>query len=225
VTEEERAALLEQLRIEQTLRRELAKQEDDEKEKSKWWQSKLGLLVIGSIISSLLVPWLQYTQRNFEWKRQNQFENTKYRLDRMRECLTEFVLLEALAAEGYEQARPLLLKSSVTGTEGKVFEEQLIDLQNRRFRQNAKVVSLMIHFRDTRELNDLFQEYLVASSEYFRTLEESGRSADHRSAAKGRKHGGQDEELQKLDEVYSAIVARMKEEIGRAENESEKYRF
>ena len=225
MTEEERAALLDQLRTEQTFRRELARQEDEGKEKTRWWQSKLGLLVIGSIISSLLVPWLQYTQRNFEWKRQNQFENTKYRLDRMRECLTEFVALEALVAEGYEQARPLLLKSAVTGAEGKLFEERFLDLQNRRFRQNAKVVSLMIHFRNAQELTDLFQDYLVISSEYFHALEKAGRYGDHKNTAINGGQSSEDELLKNVDESYSAIVAQMKEEIGRVEDESEKYRF
>ena len=88
---------------------------DQEKAPPKrWWESNLALLIIGSLISSLLVPWLQYTEKNFEWKRQNRFANTNYRLDRMRECLTEFMALSALTAEASERAYPLLQKMPVT---------------------------------------------------------------------------------------------------------------
>jgi hypothetical protein len=135
LSNEERDTLLEKLRIEQDLRKELAPK--DEEKSSNWWESKISLLVIGSVLTSLVVPWLQYTQKNFEWKRQNQFENSKHRLDKMRECLTEFASLSAFVAEGYERVHSFLLESAPSEDEYKAFEAQFIDLQNRRFKQNA----------------------------------------------------------------------------------------
>ena len=133
MTDEERTAILERLRIEQDLRKELEKVSETERAHGSWWQSKLGLLVAGSVISSLLLPWLQYTQKTIEWKRQNQFENTKYRLERMRECLTEFVVLWAFTGEAYERSRAFLLKPSVTDKEREVFLEQFIDLRHHQW--------------------------------------------------------------------------------------------
>jgi hypothetical protein len=219
LTEDERAAIVERLSIEQDLRNQLAPKS---KEPSKrWWESPLALLLFGAAISSLLVPWLQFTQKNFEWKRQNQFENTKYELNQMRNCLTEFIVLWAIVGEGYERARPLLLQSAVTAEELKAFETQFIDVQNRRFQQNAKVVSLMIHFKDTSPLDERFQEYLSTSAQYFRALESQVR-ARQGGTAQAPSTDELDRALEQLNSVYEAIVNAMMEQIGSAEDESEK---
>ena len=223
MTDEERSAILERLRTEQDLRKELAKPESEAASGSSWWQSKLGLLVIGSAISSLLLPWLQYTQKTFEWKRQNQFENTKYRLERMRECLTEFTVLWAFHGEAYERSRAVLLKPSITENDRQTFRDQFVDLQNRRFRQNAKVVSLTIHFHDSAALRQRFQEFLTLSHQYVRALETAVRAAGSGGPDAAAQLNDTDTLLQSLDSLYSAIVANMKEQIGRAEDESEHF--
>jgi hypothetical protein len=200
------------------------KPEEPKPPQKRWWETNLGLLVIGSLISSLLVPWLQYTEKNFEWKRQNRFENINYRLERMRECLTEYIVLWALNGEAYERARPLLLKETLTQKDLDDFETQFVDVQNRRFRQNAKVVSLMIHFPNTGALRERFQDYLGGSSDYFRLVEATVRARVGKpaSAADADKLG---DELTKLNGVYGAITNKMMEEIGTNEDANEKYRL
>jgi hypothetical protein len=224
LSEPERDAIVERLRIEQDLRKELTPKSEDHG--SKWWESKVALLVIGSVLTSLVVPWLQYTQKNFEWKRQNQFDNSKYRLDKMREGLAEFIVLSAFVGEGYERSRPILFRRSIPETEQRAFETQFIDLQNRRFRQNAKVVSLMIHFRRTTALRDSFQEYLVGASAFFRLVEDTVRARAAQTAPADEADIDKvDKTIQLLEGLYTEISNRMIEEIGRMEDENEKYRL
>jgi hypothetical protein len=203
---------------------------DNDKDKPRtWWETKLGLLVIGSVISGLLVPWLQYTQKSVEWKRQNQFQNTQHRLEQMRECLTNFALLWAYVGEGYERARPLLLDTAVGKDAQQKFEQQFIELQNQRFRQNAKVVSLFIYFDEAEELRNRFQEFLVQSAQYFRDLESVVRArTEAKAGAAGAKSNGAasvdlDNELVQLDRLYSAIVDALKEQIQKVQDASEKF--
>jgi hypothetical protein len=224
MTDEERAALVERLRIEQAVRDEL-KPKAEEPKRKRWWESNLGLLLIGSLVSSLLVPWLQYTEKNFEWKRQNRFQNTNYRLERMRECLTEFILLWALNGEAYERARPLLRKEVVTQKDLDDFETQFVDLQNRRFRQNAKVVSLMIHFKSATALRDRFQEYIRGSSDFFRTVEATVRARVGNPNSPDGSDETLDSQLTGLGRVYEMLTNKMMEEIGMTEDANEKYRL
>src|ERR1051325_11030873 len=74
--------------------------------KSRWYESKIGLLLIGSVLSGILVPIFQYTQETIKWKRQNRYENVKYRLGMMRDGMKEFVYVHAFNAEAYERIRP-----------------------------------------------------------------------------------------------------------------------
>jgi hypothetical protein len=223
LTEKERHAIVERLRVEQDLREQLAPKSEDRG--SPWWESKIALLVIGSVLTSLVVPWLQYTQKNFEWKRQNQFDNGKYKLDRMREGLAEFIVLSAFVGEGYERGRPILLRRAIPETEQRKFETEFIDLQNRRFRQNAKVVSLMIHFRNATGWRDRFQEYLVGASDFFRLIEDAVRAHASQAAEEEKEIDKVDKAVQQLDGLYTAISNGMIEEIGRMEDENEKYRL
>ena len=218
MTDQERDAIVERLRAEQMLRQQLAKETEGSSSKGGWWESKIALLLIGSVVSSLLVPWLQYTQKTFEWRRQNRFENVQFRLERMRACVTEFVVLSAFVGEAYERARPLLQKPRITSAEANEFQKQFIELQNRRFLQNAKVVSLMIHFADSGPLSDRFQEYLSESAGYFRDLEQAVRVRQYPNAPVNTLDAATD----RLDKLYSTIVARMTESIGRREDDSEK---
>jgi len=56
-------------------------------------------VLIGSLVTGLLVPVFQYTQQTFSWRRQNHYDNSKYRLPMMRDCLREFVSLSAYSGE------------------------------------------------------------------------------------------------------------------------------
>ena len=230
LTEEEKAHIIEKVHFENTIRKELAPVE--ERKRYGWVESKIGLLLIGSLITGIFVPTFQYTQKLWEWKRQNQFANLTFRLNMMRDCLREFIYLSAIAPEAYERIKPVLKETKLSNKEYKDLEHQYIDLQNRRFVQNAKVISVMIHFKDTRDFQKLFEEeYSNAFNLYMRDVGEvialkgcasgltsCGEEQNVRARLEDKKQG-LNTKLAELKESHKKMVAKMKEEIGRAEDE------
>jgi len=234
LTEEEKAHIVEKIQFENTIRKELSPVE--ERKRYGWIESKIGLLLIGSLITGLFVPTFQYTQKLWEWKRQNKFANLTFRLSVMRDCLREFIYLSAFAPEAYERIKPLLKETKLTNEEYKDLERQYIDLQNRRFVQNAKVISLMSHFKDIEDFRKLFEEkYSNAFNLYMRYV---GEFITAKGCASGLKQCGQKKDvdpglaeqeqrlsakLADLKEFHEKVVAKMKEEIGRAEDEGKRF--
>lgn len=234
LTEEEKAHIIEKVNFENEIKKELSPPE--EQKRYGWIESKIGLLVIGALITGIFVPTFQYTQKLWEWKRQNQFANLTFRLSVMRDCLREFIYLSAFAPEAYERIKPLLEERKLTVEEYKNFERQFVDLQNRRFVQNAKVISLMGYFEDLRDFQKIFEEeYLNAFNLYMRYVAESITVA---GCSSGLPQCGQkkkvevslEEQKQRLNTklvelkgLHLRVVAKMKEEIGRAENEGKKF--
>ena len=234
LTEEEKAHIVEKVQFENAIRKELSPAE--ERKRYGWIESKIGLLLVGSLITGIFVPTFQYTQKLWEWKRQNQFANLTFRLSVMRDCLREFIYLSAFAPEAYERIRPLFEETKLTNEEYKDLERQFVDLQNRRFVQNAKVISLMGHFRDMKDFRKLFEEeYSNTFSLYMRYV---GEFITAKGCVSGLKQCGQKKDgeadlaeqrqrlgnkLADLKGLHEKVVAKMKEEIGRAEDEGKKF--
>ena len=233
LSEEEKAHIIEKVQFENAIKKELSPTE--EPKRYGWIESKIGLLLIGALITGILVPTFQYTQKLWEWKRQNQFANLTFRLNVMRNCLREFNYLSAFAPEAYERIKPILKGKKLTSKEYNDLERQYVDLQNRRFVQNAKVKSLMVNFKDTKDFQKLFEEeYSNALSLYMRCVREyialtsyaSGLtpySQENNVVARLDELKKQiNTKLTELKESHRKVIAKMKEEIGRAEDEGNK---
>lgn len=233
LSKEEKAHIIEKVQFENAMRKELSLTE--EPKRYGWIESKIVLLLIGGLITGILVPTFQYTQKLWEWKRQNKFANLTFRLNVMRDCLKEFNYLSAFAPEAYERIKPILKGKKLTRKEYDDLERQYVDLQNRRFVQMAKVTSLMVNFEDTKDFQTLFEEkYTNAFSLYMRCV---GEYIALTGCASGLAPCSQEDiVVARLDELkeqidikftelkasYQKVVAKMKEEIGRAEDEGEK---
>jgi len=234
LSEEEKAHIIEKVQFETALKKELSLTE--EPKRYGWIESKIVLLLIGALITGILVPTFQYTQKRWEWKRQNQFANLTFRLNVMRDCLKEFNYLSAFAPEAYERIKPIIKGKKLTSKESEDLERQYVNLQNRRFVQNAKVISLMVHFKDTKDFQKLLEEeYFNAFNLYMRDV---GEFISLDSCASGQSPCSQEnnvvarfDELKKqlntkfteLKASHEMVVAKMKEEIGRAEDEGKKF--
>jgi hypothetical protein len=117
------------------------------------------------------------------------------------------------------------------------FENQFIDLQNARFRQNAEVISLMIHFQEEDILKRLFRDYVSKSGDYLRDFKLLVRVRycilNPRECIQENANEEQLNNLRTnidnyvilLNESYSEITLKIKEEIGRVEDESESFRL
>lgn len=212
--------------------------------KLSWLNSRISLLLIGSLLTGILVPVFQLSYRAIEWRRQNQFENVSFELRMMRDCLTEFVYLSACTAEGYELVEPFRNTVSLTPVLHERFEQQCFDVQSKRFKQNAKVRSLTIYFRDAGRVKDLVLTYVHNCNRYFDMLRTFVRTKYAISnSTYGEQTGLDEEDLDKLeieldeleikidgydttlDDSYMAVIAKMKESIGEAEDESEEFRL
>ncbi|MCK5200480.1 MAG: hypothetical protein KAR21_19125 [Spirochaetales bacterium] len=223
LSEEEKRCIIEKVQFENSMRKELTT--PDKPKKLSWLNSKLSLLLIGALITGILVPWFQYTYKTIEWKRQNEFENINFRLGMMRESLKEFVYLTVYTAEAYERIKPFMDTVSLTPNDYEKFEEHFINLQNRRFRQNAKVTSLIIYFEDSIIMKRLFRDYVNNASDHL---------SDLRRFVQSKNKDSNKEILEKLrikienystelNRLYIRVISKMKDEIGRVEDESESY--
>jgi hypothetical protein len=225
LSEEEKTRIIEKVRFENEIRKELTT--PDKRKKFSWLNSKLSLLLIGSLITGILVPWLQYTHNTIEWKRQNEFDNTNFRLEMTRECLKEFVYLSVYTAEAYERIEAIIETESLTPNDYTKFEEQLIDIQNRRFQQNAKVTSLIIYFEDANIIKRLFRDYANNANDYLKDLRDFVQIKQKATnEADMRKLRIKIENFTtQLNRYYIRVISKMKQEIGRAEDESERFRL
>lgn len=205
--------------------------------KFSWLNSRISLLLIGSLLTGILVPWFQISYRAIEWRRQNQFANVSFRLKMMRDCLTQFVYLSACTAEGYELVERFMDTAPLTHNDYEEFEQQCSDLQSRRFTQNAKVRSLTIYFRDAGRAKDLVLTYVHNCNRYFDMLRTFVRTKYAISNPTNGEQTDLDEEdldelrdkidsyMTTLNNSYKAVIAKIREDIGEVEDESEEFRF
>jgi len=177
LTQEEKDKIIEKVEFEKDVKKSL--NSEPEPKRFAWLNSKLSLLLIGAVISGILVPWFQYTQKSIEWKRQNRYDSISYRLDMMRDCVKEFVYLQAIRAEGYERVQPFMVKTTLDKNDYDSFKNQFIELQNRHFAQNSKVTSLLISFTsmnsnlmEAQNLNALFEKNVRYSTLYMRNIDD-----------------------------------------------------
>jgi hypothetical protein len=225
LTDDEKARIVERVQYERALKETL-----DPKKASRWapLESKLGLVIIGFILTGVLVPALQYFQETIKWERQNRYENIKYRLGLMRQCLSEYVLLSAFTSEAYLKAEPVISHAGALGPKERAeYLTQRIELQNRRFQQNAKVSALFVHFRAKDMLDKEFRSYLKEVSAYMAQLDSAvdrprGRGAPPSTAIEGVLHD-LDVRTLELNEVYERVLAVIRKELSEVENESQSF--
>lgn len=163
LTDEEKESIIERVKFENQLRKEAFG--GDEKSSSSsfsWIESKLGLLIIAALISGVLVPLFQFSQETIKWSRQNRYDNLKHRLEMTRNSMKELTLAHAFAAEAYERSRTLINSENIDKEALKKYKNQMLEMHNRRFKQNAKFVSLLSYFPEDERwvIRKSFQRYL-----------------------------------------------------------------
>lgn len=246
LSEKEKTQIRERIQLEEEIRREVRDEIDNRGKKSEdvvlpkrfsWLNSRVVLLLLGGIITGGLVPWFQYTQKTLEWRRQNQFDDIHFRLSKMRGCLEEFVYLSTYNAEAYERTKPFFSAIHLSEDSYKSFEKQIIELQNDRYQQNAKVVSLLIYFRNATVIQRYFDEFVNHSSDYHRDCQEYARLLFCRSNPTlcGNAKISEDELTQmktrimrytgSIQDSYLRFIGEVKREIGVVEDESKKMRL
>jgi len=235
---EEKNRIIERLRLESDLRKELqSEQEPKKRSRFAWVESKLGILIVGALVSGVLVPIFQYTQETIKWRRQNRYENVKYRVGIMRDGIKEFVFVHEFNAEAYELARPLLENPVISQKDVDDYNQQQFELQSKRFQQNAKFASLLIYFPETKRgnLRQTYNDYLASVQVFMGQIKTAAgirsellKKPSESAAEQLRKQFQEiqtqlDGAISKLNQQYEEVLQLMKVLIGESENESENY--
>ena len=144
--------ILMRLEIEGEVRKHL--DQGNEKEsapiKGRWklLESKLGLLIIGSLITGILVPTFQYTQEKLKWHRQNRYDKLERQLDSIRESLKQFIAVQGMSAELYDLGLRILDTGSTAVPEVGMddWRNEFHALQKQRIQQNSGFAATIFYF-------------------------------------------------------------------------------
>lgn len=230
LTPDEKERIIERVKFEEKIRGELG---DTDKRPSSWWNSKIALLLVGSLITGILVPWFQFIQNRLEWHRQNSFEYTQFRLTTARDCLREFVSLQVYLPEALERMQLLKETLPVESVDAAQLMEEFVELRVRLSQQNAKVLSLIMHFDKAEAIRSDYQDHVALTSvslnkvgglvsAVYRASKSDANTTDlQEHIAKVTKEIVGD--MQKFNRLYTQIINAMKTEIGRLEDERSQF--
>ena len=236
ISDEEKKRIIEKIKFEQEIKESLIEQ--PKSSRYAWLNSKLFLLLLGSLITGILVPIFQYTQKTIEWKRENQYSNITYSMNMMRESLREFTNLQGFNSETYEILKSIINNNQISDDNYSEFTRRHTELQNRRFKQNAKVSSSLLYFSDSAELNRLFENHLRESVIFASNVEKYARHKyclrEH-DVCPGETHSEEalkaietdlaTDRINRLNNSFNDVLDKMTNEIKIMENESESFRL
>ena len=130
----------------------------------------------------------------------------------MRDCLKEFVFLESYNSQIYEQAKPFLHEQAPGKNQVEYFKTVFRAIQEKRFSQIAKVISLSIYFPNQATLSKLFQEYVKASFVYILEIEQFVLGFEKKNSPEDKNTilSSIDKKTLDLNELYTRIIVTIK---------------
>jgi hypothetical protein len=237
LSESERAALFERVSLEISLRQEIeeSRKTIDRGERSPrklpaWLESNLMLLLIGSLISTILVPYLQNKQESVKWRRQNEYDNLKYRLNQMRASFEQFLNVSAYTSDVNEASKLVLANAKLKPEEYTEFQKVFRDLQEKRSHEISKVASLFIYFPNPNRAQEAYNLYLETAAEFNAKVERIAAATFALSQKRGSSvewkgledaANGLASEFPKLNELYDSVSNELRNQIREVERESE----
>ena len=142
--------IVSRLQLEAEVRKQLKLEESEGAPPKSWlrssMESKLGLLVVGAVLSGVLVPTFQCTQERIKWRQQNQYDALQRQLGSIRDSLKQFVEVQAVSASLYNLGMSLLEGRATSADERAKKREELRTLQQQRIQQNAAFASSIFYF-------------------------------------------------------------------------------
>jgi hypothetical protein len=172
LTPDEKDRIIERAQFEATVRDEIRQEAaaSDIHEGQKWYENKLALLLIGSLITGFLVPVFQYTQEAIKWRRQNSYDAYKYRVGKMRDALSQLIAVQAYPAQAYTLAEVTAAQPKEPGTGLDKFTSQFVEIQKQRFQQNSRVSSLLYFYTDRARVSRFFNDYISSTDQFMEIL-------------------------------------------------------
>ena len=241
LTDEEKNKVIERVQLERDIRKALAEEDKTKKPipllHNIWGvaSSGLGLLLIGGVLTGFLVPSFQAYQKKLEWERQIRYENVKFNLGMRRDALKEMMIAGTYVSAIIALIAPHKNEQPITKDEYEKLREQLLALQNDRFKQNAKVVAMLVYFSDYKKASNLFDEYVGSGTSYISTRIERFLYLKYSISNRGVNQQGDAKELADLiagiDETselvhkFENILDYMRDDIQKMEEEYVKAKF
>ncbi len=161
--------ILQQLRLERQVREEFERRGGEgptEKPRFAWLESKIGLLVVGAVVSGVFVPAFQFTQETFKWMRENRYNALTRQIDDMRNSLKQLIAAHALLAATYNLGLSipdeLMLKDAARAQEARA---RIRDLRLQRIQQNGTFASTILFFPRSAQggIRSAWNDYLAAA--------------------------------------------------------------
>lgn len=227
LSDEEKAKVVERIQIEEQIRQEL--RGPPKRERFAWLENKAVLLLAGFILTGVLVPLFQYTQETITWKRQNRYDNTKYRLTMMRDGTAQFVLLWAQTVQTCRQLQPFVEAPATLPPEKyEAFLSQCRELEDRGSEQSTKVVAAIDHYPGRSELSEKFNKFQEKQTLLLATMKEivaAKRAAPATAEAASAKDIAMqmDRRFTEMNEAYNVTISSMKRQIEAIEHENENF--
>lgn len=230
ISDKDRAKIVERIRAENEIRKELAESEEDgKKNRWAWVESKLSILIIGAILTGVLIPTFQVTQETIKWTRQNRYDNLKYRIDSARSAMKELTITHAFVAEAFERVK--IVSADDSGSKDREeYKSQIVEMHNRRFQQNAKFVGALglIEENDREVIQQSFNEYLSSVQQLVSVFEAIAETkmkyrTDSNANNEVKFQKAQDSLSKDVDKYYEQTLGMLKNYLHRLEVQSEKY--
>lgn len=111
------------------------------------------LLIIGSLITSFLVP-----------RYQREYENRKQQISLMQECLAQFLLYSNSIWQEYYAILPLTQKTDITKDEYLHFLTEVTQVKLKRYDAHAKIQALTVAYRpsaENKEVDAAVENYAI----------------------------------------------------------------
>jgi len=226
LTQDEKEHIIERVKFEEKIRCEFG---HEVKRPISWWNSKIALLLIGSLITGVLVPWFQFIQNRLEWRQQNAFEHTQFRLENARNCLREFVILQVSIEQilGYPHSQRETIQIE-TNQAGQLIIN-FVELKKELLEQSARVLPLFMYFNEAETIHSDYQNYVTLMSVYLNKVSQLINSISTTTRTDTQTANNQNdinkfndelkEDIQEFERLYEKIFNAIRTEIGRLENE------
>ena len=173
-------------------------------------------------MSGILIPIFQFNQKRIEWNRQNQYENYKANIENKETFLKEFIFLSSLTSEMLELSSDILKNNNVTISSYSEYEFLFNKLQSKRFKQNAKILFLLI-FIDNQKINSMFKKFIIESDKYIKNIKlEIKKHCESPGSVKEKEWKDLGATIIPINELYEDITDRVFIEIERIKDENKK---
>ena len=138
---------------------------NEDPSKKSWANTQLGLLIIGAIISGILIPTFQYTQRFFEWRRQNQYNSYSENLQNKKLLLSKFIESMSHLAESHEILIDFYISKNKMTIDRNKLLDKLTHIQAKRFKINTEI-SFLILLTGNKKIETEYTNFLKINQEY-----------------------------------------------------------